>query len=50
MHNLPLACPGFGLSLAGGKVVLANTTRRRDLFALSSHRVTHIAVPALLIV
>ena len=51
-HNLPLACPGLqGYLLHGGKVVLANTTRSEDIFALiERHRVTHIAVvPALLI-
>src|SRR5438093_3172019 len=51
-HNLPLACPGLqGYLLHGGKVVLANTTRSEDIFALiQRHRVTHIAVvPALLI-
>src|SRR5256886_1751740 len=51
-HNLPLACPGLqGYLLHGGEVVLANTTRSEDIFALiQRHRVTHIAVvPALLI-
>jgi 2,3-dihydroxybenzoate-AMP ligase len=51
-HNLPLACPGLqGYLLHGGKVVLANTTRGKDIFCLiERHRVTHIAVvPALLI-
>ena len=51
-HNLPLACPGLqGFLLHGGKVVLANTTRGEDIFALvQRHRVTHIhVVPALLI-
>jgi len=51
-HNLPLACPGLqGFFLHGGKVVLANSTRSEDVFALiERHRVTHIAVvPALLI-
>ena len=51
-HNLPLACPGLqGYLLHGGKVVLANTTRSEDIFALiERHRVTHVAVvPALLI-
>jgi 2,3-dihydroxybenzoate-AMP ligase len=51
-HNLPLACPGMqGYFLHGGKVVLANSTRSEDIFALiERHRVTHIAVvPALLI-
>ncbi len=51
-HNLPLACPGLqGYFLHGGKVVLAQSTRSEDVFALiEHHRVTHIAlVPALLI-
>jgi len=51
-HNLPLACPGMqGYFLHGGKVVLAQSTRSEDVFALiERHRVTHIAVvPALLI-
>ena len=51
-HNLPLACPGLqGFFLHGGKVVLAQSTRSEDVFALiERHRVTHIAVvPALLI-
>lgn len=51
-HNLPLACPGLqGFLLHGGKVVLANTTRGEDIFALiERYRVTHIhVVPALLI-
>jgi 2,3-dihydroxybenzoate-AMP ligase len=51
-HNLSLACPGLqGLLLHGGKVVLANSTRSEEIFALiERHRVTHIAVvPALLI-
>ena len=51
-HNLPLACPGLqGYFLHGGKVVLAQSTRSEDVFALiERHRVTHIAVvPALLI-
>jgi len=51
-HNLPLACPGLqGCFLHGGKVVLAQSTRSEDVFALiERHRVTHIAVvPALLI-
>lgn len=51
-HNLPLACPGLqGYFLHGGRVVLANSTRSKDIFALiERHRVTHIAVvPALLI-
>lgn len=51
-HNLPLACPGLqGYLLHGGKVVLAQSTRGEDIFALiERHRVTHIAVvPALLI-
>jgi 2,3-dihydroxybenzoate-AMP ligase len=51
-HNLPLACPGLqGFLLHGGKVVLAQSTRSQDIFALiERHRVTHIAVvPALLI-
>lgn len=51
-HNLPLACPGLqGFLLFGGQVVLANTTRGEDVFALiERHRVTHVAVvPALLI-
>ncbi len=51
-HNLPLACPGIqGYLLHGAKVLLANTTRSEDIFALiERHRVTHIAVvPALLI-
>ena len=51
-HNLPLACPGLqGYLLHGGKVVLGNSTRSEEIFALiESHRVSHIAVvPALLI-
>src|SRR6266576_6573354 len=51
-HNLPLACPGLqGYLLHGGKMVLSNSTRSEDVFALiERHRVTHIAVvPALLI-
>jgi 2,3-dihydroxybenzoate-AMP ligase len=51
-HNLPLACPGLqGYLLHGGKVVLGNSTRPEDIFALiEGHKVTHIAVvPALLI-
>ncbi|MGE5217847.1 MAG: (2,3-dihydroxybenzoyl)adenylate synthase [Chloroflexota bacterium] len=51
-HNLPLACPGLqGYLLHGGRMVLANSTRSDDIFALiERHRVTHIAVvPALLI-
>jgi 2,3-dihydroxybenzoate-AMP ligase len=51
-HNLPLACPGLqGYLLHGGKVVLGNSTRGEDIFALiERHRVSHIAVvPALLI-
>jgi 2,3-dihydroxybenzoate---[aryl-carrier protein] ligase len=51
-HNLPLACPGLqGYLLRGGKVVLANSTRSEDIFALiERHRVSHLAVvPALLI-
>jgi 2,3-dihydroxybenzoate-AMP ligase len=51
-HNLPLACPGLqGFLLHGGKVVLANTTRGEDIFALiERYGVTHIhVVPALLI-
>ena len=51
-HNLPLACPGLqGFFIHGGKVVLANTTRREDIFPLiERHRITHVAVvPALLI-
>ena len=51
-HNLPLACPGLqGFLLAGGRVVLANTTRGQEVFTLiERHRVTHVAVvPALLI-
>src|SRR6266508_1164023 len=51
-HNLPLACPGLqGYLLHGGKMVLSNSTRSEDVFALiEKHRVTHIAVvPALLI-
>src|ERR1043166_5191321 len=51
-HNLPLACPGLqGYLLHGGKVVVANTTRSEDIFALiERHRLTHIpVVPALLI-
>jgi 2,3-dihydroxybenzoate-AMP ligase len=51
-HNLPLACPGLqGYFLHGGKVVVSNSTRSEDIFALTErHRVTHIAVvPALLI-
>ena len=51
-HNLPLACPGIqGYFLHGAKVVLANSTRSEEIFALiERHRVSHIAVvPALLI-
>ncbi len=51
-HNLPLACPGLqGYLLHGAKMVLSNSTRSEDIFALiGRHRVTHIAVvPALLI-
>ena len=51
-HNLPLACPGLqGYLLHGGKVVLGNSTRSEDIFALiERHHVNHIAVvPALLI-
>jgi 2,3-dihydroxybenzoate-AMP ligase len=51
-HNLPLACPGLqGYLLHGGKMVLSNSTRSEDIFALiERHRGTHIAVvPALLI-
>ena len=51
-HNLPLACPGLqGYLLHGGKVVLGNSTRGEDIFALiERHQVSHIAVvPALLI-
>jgi 2,3-dihydroxybenzoate-AMP ligase len=51
-HNLPLACPGIqGYFLHGGRVVLANSTRSEDIFALvERHRITHVAVvPALLI-
>jgi 2,3-dihydroxybenzoate-AMP ligase len=51
-HNLPLACPGLqGYLLHGGKVVLSNSTRSEDIFALIEHHgVTHLAVvPALLI-
>ena len=50
-HNLPLACPGIqGYFLHGGRVVLSNSTRSEDIFALiERHRVTHVAVvPALL--
>jgi 2,3-dihydroxybenzoate-AMP ligase len=51
-HNLPLACPGLqGYLLHGAKVVLGNSTRSEDVFALiERHQVSHIAVvPALLI-
>jgi 2,3-dihydroxybenzoate-AMP ligase len=51
-HNLPLGCPGLqGFLLCGGTVVLAASTRPRDVFELvERHRVTHIhLVPALLI-
>jgi len=51
-HNLPLACPGLqGFLIQGGRVVLATSTRPRDVFELvQRHRVTHIhVVPALLI-
>jgi len=51
-HNLPLACPGLqGYLLHGGAMVLSNSTRSDDVFALiAGHRVSHIAVvPALLI-
>jgi 2,3-dihydroxybenzoate-AMP ligase len=51
-HNLPLGCPGLqGFLLSGGTVVLAASTRPRDVFELiERHRVTHIhLVPALLI-
>ena len=51
-HNLPLACPGLqGYLLHGARVVLGNSTRSEDIFALiQRHRVSHMAVvPALLI-
>ena len=51
-HNLPLGCPGLqGFLLSGGTVVLATSTRPRDVFELiQRHRVTHVhLVPALLI-
>ncbi len=51
-HNLPLACPGLqGYLLHGAKVILGNSTRSEEIFALiERHRVSHIAVvPALLI-
>jgi 2,3-dihydroxybenzoate-AMP ligase len=51
-HNLPLACPGMqGFLLRGGKVVLSQSARAPDIFALvQKHKVTHIhAVPALII-
>ncbi len=51
-HNLPLACPGLqGYVLHGAKVVLGNSTRSEDIFALiERHRVSHLpVVPALLI-
>jgi 2,3-dihydroxybenzoate-AMP ligase len=51
-HNLPLACPGLqGFVFKGGTVVMAQSARGKDVFALvQKHRVTHIAaVPALLI-
>lgn len=51
-HNLPLACPGLqGYLLHGGTMVLSNSTRSEDIFALvAAYRVSHIAVvPALLI-
>ena len=51
-HNLPLACPGLqGYLLHGGRVVLGNSTRSEDIFALiEGHKVNHMAVvPALLI-
>jgi 2,3-dihydroxybenzoate-AMP ligase len=51
-HNLPLACPGLqGYLLHGAKVVLGNSTRSEDIFALIElHRVSHMpVVPALLI-
>jgi len=51
-HNLPLACPGIqGYFLQGGKVVLAQSTRPQEVFALiQRHKATHIkVVPALLI-
>jgi 2,3-dihydroxybenzoate-AMP ligase len=51
-HNLPLACPGIqGYFLHGAKVVLSQSTRSEDIFALiERYRVSHIAlVPALLI-
>ena len=51
-HNFPLACPGLqGYLLHGGRVVLGNSTRAEDIFALiECHRVDHLAlVPTLLI-
>ena len=51
-HNLPLACPGIqGFMFNGGKIVLSQTTRPEEVFAMvAKHRVTHIkVVPALLI-
>jgi 2,3-dihydroxybenzoate-AMP ligase len=51
-HNLPLACPGMqGLMIKGGRVVLSQSARPEDVFALvQRHGVTHIhVVPALLI-
>ncbi len=51
-HNMPLACPGVqGLLLHGGRVVLAPSSRARDVLPLvAEHAVTHLAaVPALYI-
>jgi len=51
-HNLPLACPGIqGFLMQGAKVVLGQSTRPEEMFALiQKHRVTHLkVVPALLI-
>ncbi|MFQ5861395.1 MAG: (2,3-dihydroxybenzoyl)adenylate synthase, partial [Dehalococcoidia bacterium] len=51
-HNFPLASPGIqGFLMRGARVVLATTTRARDVFPLiERERVTHLElVPALLI-
>jgi 2,3-dihydroxybenzoate-AMP ligase len=51
-HNFPLACPGIsGFFLEGARVVLSNSARPDDIFAVvERERVTHLElVPALLI-
>ena len=51
-HNLPLACPGIqGYFFQGGNVVLSQSTRPQEVFALiQRHKATHVkVVPALLI-